>query len=82
MGMIRDLSAAAVGYGIRTIQDKRREKQPSENDIILHFMETNSLEDVLDKFREGNEIRMNTDKFERFVNDLEFEVEKAKRHLV
>ena len=82
MGMIRDLSAAAVGYGIRTIQDKRREKQPSENDIILHFMETNSLEDVLDKFREGNEIRMNTDKFERFVNDLESEVEKAKRHLV
>lgn len=82
MGMFRDLAAAGVGYGIRTLQDKHKENKVSENDILCKFMFTHSLEDVLDKYREANEIRINTDAYERFINDLAYEVEKGKRKLI
>lgn len=82
MGIIRDLTAAGVGYGIRAMQDKHKENKKSDNDIICQFMYTHSLEDVLDKYRESNEIRMNTDAYERFINDLGYEVEKGKRRLI
>lgn len=83
MGVLRDLTFSAIGYGARTLQDKITESKNSKNDasIIDNLMQNNNLRQVLDAYRDSNSIRSNTDKFVKFIDELQNVVDSYKREL-
>lgn len=83
MGVLRDLTFSAIGYGARTLQDKISESKNSKNDasVIDNLMQNNNLRQVLDVYRDSNAIRSNTDKFVKFIDELQNIIDGYKREL-
>ena len=86
MGIFRDLTCAAVGYGARTLYDKVKDsKDKTERDedaCIDNLMQNNNIRQILDIYRDSNSIRLNSDKFTKFVNELESVIEGYKREML
>ena len=86
MGIFRDLTCAAVGYGTRTLYDKVKDsKDKTERDedaCIDNLMQNNNIRQILDIYRDSNSIRLNSDKFTKFINELESVIEGYKREML
>ena len=66
MGLFGNLASGAVGYGIRTLQDKRADRTDRINEI-----RNMSLRDYLSEYCNAHHIVADTNDMDRFARELQ-----------